>query len=260
MEFKIIDYSERAIAVVGDTKQVKEELKALGGRWNPRLSCGSGWIFPAKHRERVVAYLNNPDKPVTRQKGESRDNDTDRAAYLAEYEKFFSKESARAEARNLSGVVKVCGDKLVAFDKPRIDTEFCFSYGIQGANDTSNEAWAMAERAKSEDYFMSQNMAMFNRFFERLDEIRASGDVLAIYQSDVLKEKGVNVWSYTFMSRNDPKNALWYPNAIEVTGEDLDLFKEAMRQEQTKFEKRLRAYLKRYGTSKLKTWAYWADR
>jgi len=42
---QIIDYSERAIAVVGDTKPIKEQLKALGGKFNFRLTCGAGWIF-----------------------------------------------------------------------------------------------------------------------------------------------------------------------------------------------------------------------
>lgn len=43
---EIIDYSEKAVAVVGNTKPIKEELKSLGGRFNFRLSCGAGWIFP----------------------------------------------------------------------------------------------------------------------------------------------------------------------------------------------------------------------
>lgn len=43
---QIVEYSEKAVAVVGDTKQVKETLRDLGGRFNARLSCGAGWIFP----------------------------------------------------------------------------------------------------------------------------------------------------------------------------------------------------------------------
>ena len=43
---EIIDYSEKVVAVVGNTKPIKEELKSLGGRFNFRLSCGAGWIFP----------------------------------------------------------------------------------------------------------------------------------------------------------------------------------------------------------------------
>ncbi len=52
-EIKIVDYSERAIAVIGDTKPIKDKLKALGGRFNFRLSCGAGWIFPKTKLEEV---------------------------------------------------------------------------------------------------------------------------------------------------------------------------------------------------------------
>jgi hypothetical protein len=43
---QIIDYSDKAIAVIGDTKPIKDKLKELGGRFNFRLTCGAGWIFP----------------------------------------------------------------------------------------------------------------------------------------------------------------------------------------------------------------------
>lgn len=45
-KIEIIDYSEKACAVVGDTKPIKDELKALGAKFNARLSCGPGWIIP----------------------------------------------------------------------------------------------------------------------------------------------------------------------------------------------------------------------
>lgn len=44
-EVQIIDYSEKAIAVIGDTKPIKDQLKEIGGKFNFRLSCGAGWIF-----------------------------------------------------------------------------------------------------------------------------------------------------------------------------------------------------------------------
>ena len=55
---QIIDYSERAIAVIGDTKAIKETLKSLGGRFNNRLSCGAGWIFPKSKEESVRKTLS----------------------------------------------------------------------------------------------------------------------------------------------------------------------------------------------------------
>lgn len=42
---QIVDYSEKAIAIVGETRAIKETLKSLGGRFNSHLSCGAGWIF-----------------------------------------------------------------------------------------------------------------------------------------------------------------------------------------------------------------------
>lgn len=42
---QIIDYSEKAIAIVGDTRAIKDTLKSLGGRFNAHLTCGAGWIF-----------------------------------------------------------------------------------------------------------------------------------------------------------------------------------------------------------------------
>jgi len=34
---QIINYSEKAVAVIGDTKETKEQLKSMGGRFNPNL-------------------------------------------------------------------------------------------------------------------------------------------------------------------------------------------------------------------------------
>lgn len=52
-DIKIIDYSDKAIAVIGDTKPIKDSLKSLGGRFNFRLTCGAGWIFPKTKKEKV---------------------------------------------------------------------------------------------------------------------------------------------------------------------------------------------------------------
>ena len=58
-KINVIDYSEKAIAIVGDTKPVKDILKALGGRFNFRLSCGAGWIFPKSKQSQIIEALKN---------------------------------------------------------------------------------------------------------------------------------------------------------------------------------------------------------
>ena len=55
---QIIDYSEKAIAVVGDTRAIKETLKNLGGRFNRHLSCGAGWIFSKAKEATLKKALN----------------------------------------------------------------------------------------------------------------------------------------------------------------------------------------------------------
>lgn len=59
--FEIVEYSEKSIAVFGDTKSIKDELKALGGKFNPALKYDgekrTGWIFPKKQADKVRALL-----------------------------------------------------------------------------------------------------------------------------------------------------------------------------------------------------------
>lgn len=50
---KIINYSAKAIAVIGETRAISDQLKALGGRFNSHLHCGAGWIF-SKAREETL--------------------------------------------------------------------------------------------------------------------------------------------------------------------------------------------------------------
>lgn len=54
----IMDYSEKAFAVIGDTKPIKDQLKAMGGRFNMWLKCGAGWIFPKTKLETVRQSLS----------------------------------------------------------------------------------------------------------------------------------------------------------------------------------------------------------
>lgn len=47
------DYSEKAFALTGDTKEIKDTLKAANARFNPYLSVGKGWIF-SKSRQKAI--------------------------------------------------------------------------------------------------------------------------------------------------------------------------------------------------------------
>jgi hypothetical protein len=53
----IKDYSDKAIAVYGQTKEHKDALKEMGGRFNPRLKDGAGWVFSKSKADAVKAYI-----------------------------------------------------------------------------------------------------------------------------------------------------------------------------------------------------------
>jgi len=61
-DFVLIRYSEKALALFGDTKPIKDQLMALGGRFNPKLSFNggksAGWIF-SKSKEAELRNLLN---------------------------------------------------------------------------------------------------------------------------------------------------------------------------------------------------------
>lgn len=58
----MVDYSEKAIAVFGDTKPIKEKLKQAGGKFNAFLTYNgqksAGWIFSKTQTEAVKSILN----------------------------------------------------------------------------------------------------------------------------------------------------------------------------------------------------------
>jgi hypothetical protein len=63
-KFSLIHYSEKSIALFGDTKPIKEDLKSLGGRYNANLhpfgeeSRVPGWVFPKKCEDAVRELVN----------------------------------------------------------------------------------------------------------------------------------------------------------------------------------------------------------
>jgi len=57
-------YSEKSFVVTGNTKDHKEELKEMGGRYNAKLSCGSGWIFSFNRKEQVESWVQKKQPSV----------------------------------------------------------------------------------------------------------------------------------------------------------------------------------------------------
>ena len=57
----LVEYSAKAVAVFGDTKSIKAELKAMGGRFNSHLTFNgkrlAGWIFSKSQEQQLAVYF-----------------------------------------------------------------------------------------------------------------------------------------------------------------------------------------------------------
>jgi hypothetical protein len=61
-KFELVNYSDKALAIFGDTRPIRDKLKALGGRFNPCLTNKgqrvAGWIFPIAKQDQILSILN----------------------------------------------------------------------------------------------------------------------------------------------------------------------------------------------------------
>ena len=59
---ELVKYSEKAIALFGNTKPIKEKLKELGGRFNPFLTKNgdkmAGWIFKKEQESQLLQLIS----------------------------------------------------------------------------------------------------------------------------------------------------------------------------------------------------------
>lgn len=56
-KLQIVAYSDKSIAVIGDTYTKRELLRSLGGKFNKFLSVGAGWIFATNKLEDLKLAL-----------------------------------------------------------------------------------------------------------------------------------------------------------------------------------------------------------
>lgn len=60
--YTIVNYSEKSVAIFGDTKVIKDQLSKLGGRFNKFLSLNghksAGWIFPKSKEDDLRKLVN----------------------------------------------------------------------------------------------------------------------------------------------------------------------------------------------------------
>lgn len=70
-DISIEQYSDSSIAVRGDTRKYKEDLKRLGGRYNSRLRGEPGWIFPKTKEGDVNRFIKGGQRIVSKEEADA---------------------------------------------------------------------------------------------------------------------------------------------------------------------------------------------
>lgn len=60
-------YTEKSIVVSGDTKEHKDTLKSIGGKWN---KTAGGWLFPSSQKDTVLEKLEDIEDELKNELGD----------------------------------------------------------------------------------------------------------------------------------------------------------------------------------------------
>lgn len=149
--------------------------------------------------------------------------------------------------------LKVDEKHFITFDKKDIEKSFCFGWSCQGGM-TYEEATDMCHNFSEAD-FKAGNLKRFdNKYIHRLKAI---------------EEKQIKLKREYVTSKKSGAEIMYITTDRDVSGdmtlsvEDSTKLREAYKQKvqdlRNEFEKRLDAYLKKYGLSKIRRWTYCAD-
>lgn len=245
------------------SQEIRDLLKASGYRWNKAKGIWYGYAD-------ISAKLNaeqtkQPTEQKTEGKEEQRADREEQAKLLAEYLELIRAQVWKDEKmldfirKDTARIVKTENGDYLVIEKPRIETRFCFGYGCQGAFDTQEEAEeTRAAISKDAEYFKEKNRADLLETIERLNSPEDWYLRVKYWKSpeDSKIKEFVHIPSFHWLYKMSETQRQSYK---PMNAADVATLKRAHEIVLAEFDKRLNAYLKRYGTSKLHTWTYWAD-
>lgn len=261
--FRVVDYSEKAIAVTGDTRDIKDKLKELGGRFNPKLSCGAGWVFSKKQRAEVEKLLQSGKVEKSSAKPKAKKDNSAIEEAKAEYLKVWGNDSKMVKycQDEISNAVKLSDGRIVVVEKQKLETSFCFGYSTCGQGAEYGEANNAAHYAKtSEEFFREQNIKDLQSKINLLKGKKEKswwGDPYLAQESYYSCGK-INIHKVRelrYVDFIEQTQGLY----SEISEADRKVIVSMYEEEVIKMNKRIDTYLKRYGLSKLNVWTYWRD-
>lgn len=193
-----------------------------------------------------------------------KENKTSAAAFRAALEKVWGSRADMVDYcyKEADLIVPLAGGDFLTIDKPRIEKSFCFGYGFCGVSTREDEedARGMACKARTdEDYFLRENLKEIDRILSLLQDDGKTVYKFTLYCGN----GGDNYKAYKIADAWDtPENNVHLrslPGLSVMTQAERGMLLAAYSEERERFCKRLSAYLKRYGLSKVRAWSYLSD-
>ena len=179
--------------------------------------------------------------------------------YLNEMRKAWEDESMIAYFKKKnSGIYRLSNGGLFEFEKPKIETEFCFGYDMFNDSDSYDHANKMVDHSlKSEEYFIKRNLRDIDNFIDRLNDKDDYAELYMYRKSYYSQKQELNVWEFTFLTNTRyVENGSMYKDLTLCSDKDKEILLKVYQEERVKFEKRLKTYLKKWGLTKVKSWSY----
>lgn len=179
--------------------------------------------------------------------------------------------------KDISNVFKYKNDYYI-FNKPKIETSFCFGYGYNGISTDEQEVTARNNRniARTDTlYFLKENLKgifqeliFLNKFKKEIKRDKERAKIKLGYYDFVFYN--VIPLNYYKIDENDKRQIMvissstcWCSNQDDFkTNIDITLIDKIIKAKKIQiifFKKRLYSYLKKYGLSKINTWTYLID-
>lgn len=131
---------------------------------------------------------------------------------------------------------------VIAFDKPSVETRFCYSFDEVGYPESIDDSNNMCHTVSSDyDVFLAENLKWLKRDLENLEKMYRP-----VYLNRLDKEENVVLYS-GYQNGTDGRMA---------SPDDIAVIKSGIQEQIDYLTKRCAAYWKRYGGSKLHTWTY----
>lgn len=147
-------------------------------------------------------------------------------------------------AKDFDYVVQLSDGSLVELSKPRIEKRFCYP-------DHLDDAFESVQKIRTDpEFFVSENLKGYLKLIEEYQNPYQNFWVQNLYRSASSESRLKHIVRGYRVDMD---------NARRLNSADVELLVSAYNMICADFEKRLRAYVKRYGLTKVYAWTYWAD-